>query len=118
MVRKFGDQSLGDLRGFSTRGTAKENDRWQRLLVEGKQRAEVSVGGDDDPILFFGALENYGVVGLLKSVLAYMDGIVSGLLQRTCDLWRERVVNEELHCPDAGGSTRSRTASAAKRSAS
>ena len=47
-----------------------------------------------------------------------MDRIVTGLLQERSERWRKSVVDQELHSPAARGRARSRTASAAKSSAS
>lgn len=60
-----------------------------------------------------GSTEDLFVVRLLQPVLANVNSIVTRVGQKFRDGHRQRVVDQESHCPLAGGSTRSRTASAA-----
>jgi hypothetical protein len=47
------------------------------------------------------AFEDHFVVGVLQSQFANIDCIMTGLLQKSSERWRKRVVDQEPHSPAA-----------------
>jgi len=93
-----------------------EDDRRPGFLPRREERSEIGVGGDDDAILIGGSVEDCVVGGGLHAELADVHGVVPEERELSGDDRRERVVDQEPQ--PASGSSRSRTASAAYRSAS
>jgi hypothetical protein len=81
------------------------------------QCAEVGVCRNDNPVFALSPLKNFAVGGSLQIAVAHMDRIVTALPQPFSEDRRQGVVNEKFH-GTVKGSPRSRTASAAQRSAS
>ena len=88
------------------------------LLPQTQQRSEVRVRGNHYPPFDKGRVKDDLICDVLQPSGAKMDGVVSGSLKDAGNFWRERVVDQELHPAERSGSSRSRTASAAKRRAS
>ncbi len=88
------------------------------LLPETQQGSEVRIRRHDDSPFDEGRVKDDFVRDVLQSSGTKMDGVVSCSLKDARNLWRERIVDQELHPVESKGSSRSRTASAAKRRAS
>ncbi len=97
---------------------SKLNDGRLPRRTHREQRSEISIGRHDDSPLDDCALEDHIIIGVLQSKRADMDRVMTSLVEESSKRWRKRVVDQEPHSPAARGSARSRTASAAKRSAS
>src|SRR2546426_5017619 len=82
-----------------------------------RSEAKSASAEDEHAAILRCPLKNHGVLGRSEAQFAYMHGVVPYCPQRHGNLGRESVVNEEFHVP-VRGSSLSRRASAAKRSAS
>lgn len=82
---------------------------------ERKERSEVSVTRDDDPLFVACHVEQYVIVRVLESAFEGVDSVVACLAQQLSNSRRSVLVDEELHAVGCSGISRSATASAAKR---
>lgn len=110
---QVGDKQRDLLLGMPLSATSKQHHRWCSLSPRSQKRPEVSVSRDDDALFLLRAVEDLCVACVLQADIAYMQGVVTCLVQPPCDNRREGVVDEESHPAAASGNSRSRTASAA-----
>ena len=90
----------------------KKYQRGSALGPQREQRAEIGIGGYDDPVFTSSACKNVRIFRRLHSIFVDMDGLVAFPSQLLRHVRRKRVVHQEPH-GSASGNSRSRTASAA-----
>jgi hypothetical protein len=105
------------LAGVALGASAEQNDGRSRTVCQGKQRAEIRVGGYDYAGLGRSAVQHFVVCSSMQPIVSHMNGIMAGGAQASGQPRRQRVVNQELHAADAAGMisgcSRSRKTSAA-----
>ncbi len=99
--------------GASLGPVSEQKHGWSWLQAECQQRSEIRVGGNDDPRFVGSAGEDLLVACRLKSIGTDVNGVVPSVVEALRHQRRDCVVDEELQPPEASGSSRSRTASAA-----
>src|SRR5204862_4113143 len=97
---------------------AKQDSRGKRRPLGSEQCTEVGVRRDHDAALHGGPGEDFLIGGGLHAVLANVHGIGASSGEPFGQKRREGVVDQEPQATVLSGSSRSRTASAAYRSAS
>lgn len=96
------------------RGRApKQDDGGSYSTAERQESPEVGVRRDQNARLTGCTVKDLVISRRLESILADMNGIVTGLPQTFGYRGQHRVVDEESHRPGTRGISRSRTASAA-----
>lgn len=111
-----GEHRSCPIRGASS-GPAKQDDAGSGSTSEGKQSAEVGVGGDDGPSVRAGSGEDLIVGGAAQAEIGDVHGVVAGFGKDACEILLERLVNEELHAVAGSGMVTWSTAAAANSSA-
>jgi hypothetical protein len=104
-------------RWFAIRAAPKDDQRRRRLVREREKRAEIGISRHDDAVFDRSMLEDDPVVRALQPTVAHMNRVVTTAAQPLRHQRRKGTVHQESH-GFVSGSARSRTASAANRSAS
>jgi hypothetical protein len=116
-IREVCEKQLCLIRRTSWGAMPEENHRRLRTLAERQQRSEIGIGREDDTAFVEGGLQDDRISGEVQPPASDVNGIMAAAPQVVGDFRRQRVVDEELHRGESRGSSRSRTASAAKCSA-
>src|SRR5919112_13386 len=87
-------------------------------MAGGKQRTEIGVRADQNSRLRARRLHHHGILRGLQTQGPKMDDIPTGGLEQTDQALRQVGVEQQPHAEGRSGSWRSRTVSAANRSAS
>lgn len=97
---------------------SQQDDAREGVAAPCQQPTEISVSGDEHPSRRGRLGHHLGVGRTEEPELADMDRIMAGSDEMISNPWGEAFVNQKPHAPARSGSSRSRTASAAYRSAS
>lgn len=95
-----------------------QDDRGFVLLSERLQRPEVGVSSDNHPSVGEGCRNKGLVLGLRESQFSGVDRIMACRAKVRRQIGGQSLIDQEAHQLESKGSSRSRTAAAAKRSAS
>ena len=102
------------LLGAPLRPATEENEGRLPCEPQRQDRREVGISRNDNPLLLASAFHDHFVGCRLKVEGTNMNGVVPRLTKSLGDKRRECVVDQEPQPAAASGSSRSRTASAAK----
>lgn len=115
---EIGQQQVQLLQRPPINRASEENDGGFSDGAESEERAKVGVDGNNDSILLSSEIEEDIVVSRVESDVSDVDGILAVIDKSLCNDRGHAVVDEEFHEALRNGSSRSRRASEAYRSAS